>query len=607
MKTLLLSLLLIYTSLSANVWSDSDIERISKDHKWLKLLHYDSKVSKSAIHDKSFFLDKEGEENPKKELIATLNAYGKPFDINGSNEHAKCRFPARYYWLSTQLKLPKYSEVNGACRKLTEWKLLKNTDSLSVVFVSGYLGNPASAFGHSFIKVNQSKDEKENLFDTSISYGALLPPKYNMPEYIFNGLTGGYEAAYSDKYYYNQDITYSNQEFRDMWEYRLKLSDSQKKLFLLHAWELMGKKNQYFFLNRNCGYKVSEFLGLLFDEPLIESAYIWYAPIETFYKLKEMDRESNNSIIDRIIYIPSKQQKIYTRYKELSSIEKKILTIMIEEELSTIPDKFYAIDKVKQSNVLDFLLAYRKYKFEKNDIEPDKETKSFNRTLILNRLKLPMSKGKHREPDVKKPITENSSPSFLGVGVLEKNDHRYTTLHFSPFAIEREGYNDFSGDELVVLDTEVHVARDALLLNRLDLIRIQRLKTKQLPYDSENPLSWNLHIGTQRDEIRDYFLDAGAGYAWEMNGYMKLYSMLNLSLHREDRKYRYRPNIGLYGNFDKLRLTLNLGYEKDIDKKEAQKIFNLKSQYKVDNEISLFMEYENEISERILLGLKWFY
>ena len=114
-----------------------------------------------------------------------------------------------------------------------------------MVFVSGYLGNPASAFGHSFIKINQSNNENENLFDTSISYGALLPPDYTMFDYMVKGVTGGYDASYSDQYYYNQDITYSNQEFREMWEYRLRLTEEQKQLFLFHAWELMDKKFQY--------------------------------------------------------------------------------------------------------------------------------------------------------------------------------------------------------------------------------------------------------------------------------------------------------------------------------------------------------------------------
>lgn len=608
MKNLLFFLIFLIINLQATILDNSTLEKISKNPTWLKLLHFNTSTLKSSIVDKSFFLDKSGDVDAKKELIATLKAYYEPFDTNGSVTHAQCRFPARYFWLSKRLTLPNYEALNSKCIELSKWELLKNTDSISVVFVSGYLGNPASAFGHSFIKINQSKDTTKNLFDTTISYGALLPAEYAMPEYIYNGLTGGYNAAYSDKYYYNQDITYSNQEFRDMWEFRLHLSTEQKKLFLYHAWELIGKKFQYFFLNRNCGYKVSEFLELLYDEPLIDSAHIWYAPIETFYKLKDLDDKSNQKIIDKIIYIPSKQQKIYTYYKTLSALEKKIVQEMIENELNTIPLNYQNIKKSNQGSILDFILAYRKYKLEKSDIKVDKKFKAFNRTLLLNRLKLPMSKKKSNQPKEKASITKNNRPSYLGMGFLKQNSDNLTLVEFSPFAIEKEGYNSFNGDELVVFDTEISLSQNKISIHKYDLIRIQRLKTKELPFDNSNPFSWNLQIGTEKQEVRrDYFFDTGAGLAWEVGEFIKIYSMLNISVHSEERHYRYMPNIGLYGNFDKLRFTVEVGYEKDIEKNVAEKQIELKSQYRINDDLSIFIGYKDVEKENIHLGLKWFY
>ena len=608
MRIFLLYLTFLTINLNAIILDNNKLDQISKKATWLKLLHYNSSTHKSSLSDKNFFLDKRGNVDAKKELIATLKAYSQPFDSNSSERHAQCRFPARYFWLSKEIDLPNYTEVNSRCSKLSKWKLLKNTHSISVVFVSGYLGNPASAFGHSFFKINQSEDENKNLFDTTISYGALLPPKYGMPEYIYNGLTGGYDAAYSDKYYYNQDITYSNQEFRDMWEFRLHLTDEQKKLFLLHAWELMGKKFQYFFLNRNCGYKVAEFLELIYDKPLIDSASIWYAPIETFYKLKDMDVKGRHKIIDKIIYIPSKQQKIYEAYKGLSSLEKKIVKEMIEQELSDIPTVYQTVKKDTQGNVLDFILAYRKYKFEKDDMEIDKKVKAFNRQLILNRLKLPIAKKNNNKIQIKETITKNNRPSYLGISRLENKSDISTLFHVAPFAIEKEGYNNFYGDELVVLDTEMSIDKNKFFIRQCDLIRIQRLKTKEIPFDNSNPLSWNLDIGSsKKNDSRDYFVDGGLGLAWDTGEYMKFYSMLNISVHTDDRHYRYMPNIGLYGNFNRLRLVVDVGIEKDIEKEEEAKIITLKSQYKIKDDFSIFMNYNSREKEDIQIGLKWFY
>jgi hypothetical protein len=593
--------------LEANFWNQSDIERISKDAMWLKLLHYDDSASHSAIHDKSFFLDDAGHKDAKKELLATLEAYNQKVDNNSSNELAICRFPARYFWLSTQLELPEYQELNPICTKLLKWKLLKTTQSISVVFVSGYLGNPASAFGHSFIKVNKN-NQNNSLFDTTISYGALLPPKYSMPEYIFNGLTGGYDAAYSDKYYYNQDIIYSNQEFRDMWEYRLNLSEEKKKLFLFHAWELMGKKNQYFFLNRNCGYKVSEFLSLLYDEPLIESAYIWYAPIETFYKLKELDEKSDEPIIDEITYVPSKQQKIYARFEKLSSLEKRILSEMINKELNSIPEKYSEVDSITKAHVLDFLLVYRKYSIDKSKTEIDRNMKELNRALLLKRLKLPVAKGNKGEVKVKEPITTNNAPSYMGLSFLNRRDNKGLGWNFSPFAIEKVGYNDFSGDELVVFDTQVAIMKDDVYLDKFDLIRIQRLKSQQIPYDNENLLSWNFHISTEKNsELRDYFVDGGVGYTWEPIDTLKLFTMLNISLHSDDRHYRYRPNIGIYGDFNRFRFLFNVGYEEDIESSDNKNTTVINSQYRMTESNSIFLEYSKKEIDKFSLGIKYFY
>jgi len=610
MKTILL-LLLINTSIYANFWTNEDLDRIAKESTWLKLLHYKAENEKSAIIDKTFFLNDEGATDPKKELLSTLEAYTQTTTDNTSPQ---CRFPARYFWLSTQLNLPNYKGIDSACTKLLKWKLLKSTDSISVIFVSGYLGNPASAFGHSFIKINQSNNVDDNLFDTSISYGALLPEKYSMPEYIFNGITGGYEAAYSDKYYYNQDVTYSNEEFRDMWEYRLNLTTNQKRLFLLHAWELVTKRNQYFFLNRNCGYKVSEFIELLYDESFTKGAYIWYAPIETFYKLKEIEEKHSKKIIDKIIYIPSKQSRVYSKFKKLSEVENQVVTQMIEEKLNAIPLNYKDLSAIEKSNILDFILAYRKYKLKKEHRKEDAKEKAFTKSLLLSRLKLPMKKSvkRERKRDVnmnKEAITNSNSPTYVGVGVVKNQNEKNlkATIFFSPFAIEKEGYNHLEGDELVVFDTKVTLDKKRLSLEKLDLIRIQKLKTKQIPFDEENPFSWNLQIATTNYNKRDYFVDAGVGLAWDVNENIKFYSMVNLSAHSDFRHYRYMPNIGLFGNFNNFRVTLNSGYENDIDNREAEYIFSLNSQYHLNDNLSMFLEYSNRDVEHSTVGLKWFY
>ena len=589
MKIFFFVLMLFMTFTHANVINQVELNELSVDSTWLKLLHY--RNGKSSIVDKSFFLDDNGNVSSKKELKKTIEAYFTPF-IN-DNEHPQCRYPARYFWLSKHISLPNYQLIHQKCSNLKKWELLDNTDSISAVFVSGYLGNPASAFGHSFIKINKSGDSSKNLFDTSISYGALLPPNYSMPEYIFNGITGGYEAAYSDKYYYHQDMTYSNQEYRDMWEYRLNLTDDEKKVFLLHAWELMGKKFQYFFLNRNCGYKVSELLELVYNEPIIEQANIFYAPIETFYRLVELDKVRATKKIDKVIYIPSKQQKLYTHYNSLSSNEQNIVKSILDGNLSFIPLDFKEHRLIEKSNALDFVLAYRQY---------DSPLAS-NYSLLLSRLKLPMRKERISKPKNKRAITVSNKPSSLSLGIKDGN----MGLGWSPFSIDAEGYNDLDGDELVTFETHLSLKDKRLTVTQFDLIRIKRLKTKKIPFSNENPFSWNLHIGMENNFQKDYFLETGGGLAWGLSDKIKLYSMLNISAHTEVGHYRLAPMLGLFSNFNKLRVSTSLAYEKEIEKGNKERVFKIKGQYRLDSDYSFFLNYANERENTLDFGMKWFY
>lgn len=127
------------------------------------------------------------------------------------------------------------------------------------------MSNPASTFGHSLIKLN---NKESGLFDTSINYGALVPDNENMLRYIYQGLTGGYQAGFSDKYFYEQDLMYSNKEYRDMWEYKLNLTQEEKDLIILHLYEIITRKFDYYFLSRNCGYRVSEIINLVSKKKL---------------------------------------------------------------------------------------------------------------------------------------------------------------------------------------------------------------------------------------------------------------------------------------------------------------------------------------------------
>ena len=230
----LLSLLILFSTISTNLvaensFSEYNLTKLSTNPVWLKLLYYNKDSISSDVISKKYFLAKDGHINAKSELKATIEAYFNTQN-NIKDDTPICTYPARYYWLSKHVDFPNYTPINAKCKKLNKAMKSIEVDSYSLVFVDGYLANPASAFGHSFLKVNV-KNQNTNLFDISIGYAADVTANEQAFLYVLNGLFGGYEAKFTDKYYFTNDIVYSQRELRDIWEYRLNLSD-EKNVFI---------------------------------------------------------------------------------------------------------------------------------------------------------------------------------------------------------------------------------------------------------------------------------------------------------------------------------------------------------------------------------------
>src|SRR5690606_5397884 len=107
---------------------------------------------------------------------------------------------------------------------------------VSLVYSSAYPNNPASMFGHTFLKIESSR--KSNLIDTGINFAAYTPKNPNMLAFMFNGVAGGYLGMWSIEPYFTKVNQYVNSESRDLWEYELNLSKEETHHLLMHLWEL---------------------------------------------------------------------------------------------------------------------------------------------------------------------------------------------------------------------------------------------------------------------------------------------------------------------------------------------------------------------------------
>ena len=172
------------------------------DPTWLKLLHYNEPLfglerASSDITSANFFFSERGRFDPEAELRATIDAVSAPLE-GDPNLHAQCRFPARLLWLKTTGLIDGGApQIN--CPDFKAWLGDEPVTGASLIFVSGHLENPSSFYGHVMLRLNTGKTDRldhDQLLAKAMNHGAVYPNNENGVAYIFNGLTGGYQATF---------------------------------------------------------------------------------------------------------------------------------------------------------------------------------------------------------------------------------------------------------------------------------------------------------------------------------------------------------------------------------------------------------------------------
>ncbi len=559
-----------------------------------------------------FFLSPAGQQDPQAELLADLAAYAAPWPENGDS-HARCRFPARYFWLAQQINLPNYSLRNSQCPTFSRWSLPDKVQSISLFLVSGYLGNPASVFGHSLLKLNTgAQDDQAGMFDLTVSYGALVPQDEPVWRYILRGLGGGYQAGFSDRYFYTQDLVYSRTEFRDIWDYELLLSDAQRTLLILHLWEVLGKKFTYYFLDKNCAFRLSELVELVIDEPLLGNARVWYAPTETFHRLEDIDQARKAAgqpgLIKAVRFIPSAQRKLYHQFSLLKPEEQELAQAVIQQGPDVLHKQLARLKQERQAEVLDTLLAYSNYRLTAEQPSPSAATKAAKNQLLPARFLLPPSTEPLKEvPALDSPAAGNR-PLLTGFGLgYEEERGGFLRLHGAAFVQETLGRNGLEGDELAILDTAIGMGEE-FFLEQLDLIRIRKIKTDFMATEEENPWSWQLRTGVAQDDgDYDAVFAFGAGRAWQLSPQFTAYAMTDAAAHSLEPYLRLRPHLGLLAGTGDCKGRLLVGLESTDYQGDTQPFVSAEMQWGLARQTSLFIGIEQAENAKFSAELKWFW
>lgn len=310
---------------------------------WRKLLHYRPDplggTYRSEADGTAFFLSPDGKYDPEAELEATIRAFlaaPTATDEKSLNAHPACRFPARLFTLVRDLKLDLARVPVKSCPGFEKLLSEMRPAAVSVIFTSYYLNNPASAFGHTFLRIDKAGTfaigKRRELLDYGIDFSADVTTS-NSLLYAVMGLTGMFEGTFKRVPYYYKVREYNDVESRDLWEYTLEFSPEQLLMLVGHIWEVGQTHFDYYYLGENCSYHI---LGLIEavrpDLDLIDrvtSPVIPAATVQALFDVKGLVRSSK--------YRPSLRTQFASRIESLSRREQGLIEQLAYEPDTALP------------------------------------------------------------------------------------------------------------------------------------------------------------------------------------------------------------------------------------------------------------------------------
>jgi len=298
----------------------SELE-LARSPGWQRLLYYKSHFLggfKSAVDGEGFFLAPDGAKNPEAELRATLSALEKGGGTYGKlQQPIGCAFPLRKAFLEEALQKKFPSEP---CPEFDDFLAKLNPAGAALVFATAYPNNPASMFGHSFLKVRSKKNQGQvPLLDWSLNYAAMVPPDENPFAFAYFGLSGGYAGQFALVPYYAKIEEYGNLEGRDIWEYDLNLSEAELLRLVQAVWEIETNSHlYYYFFDENCSFQVLTLLEAVRPDWNLSGYFLHMIPGESVKAITQIP-----GAVGAVRMRPSLERKLQAMVRAIPSAQRE--------------------------------------------------------------------------------------------------------------------------------------------------------------------------------------------------------------------------------------------------------------------------------------------
>lgn len=267
----LLAVISAIYSLSAN---SSDVLDFESSTKWQKLNYYQDSF---LLPTTSFLVSKEPNRTSLQSELEAFVLAAK------SNPDLACKFPARYTFLVQKGFVERPLEYDR-CPDLGEYLTKVPADSFYYIYAAENITSVTSMMGHGFLMAEGlDKDgvkrqhtysyfaELNSLNPITLFYGAM-----------FSGLNGKFAL-----HPYRKDLNqYLDKEQREVWSYKIKLSQEEIHELQLLLWELKEVDFTYHFHSFNCATLLLHALSIIRPQ-LAEYEVLFVSPLDIAKALED--------------------------------------------------------------------------------------------------------------------------------------------------------------------------------------------------------------------------------------------------------------------------------------------------------------------------------
>lgn len=495
-------------------------ERLAEHPMWRRLLRYRSGLFgiSSEVEGGPFFNADDGATNPQAELAATLRGFFSPGPSDDGIQHPFCRFPARLAWLNAELHFDFEVLPRQRCPRFEEFKQRVDPESISLIFSSYFLNNPASAFGHTLLRLNKKRasldEDRQALLDHGINFGATVDTG-NAVLYALKGLLGLFAGEFTNVPYYLKVREYNDFESRDLWEIELALTPREVDMAVAHIWELGSTYFAYYYLTANCSYHMLGILEVASPRVELIAKLGWpVLPADTLRAISE-----NPGLVRSVTYRPSTRAQFRHRLQALEGAEAEQVFLLGEDPDAPLPA---STSPERQMAILDTALDLYDFRYSKELLDPGSEASRLKQRVLRRRARLGL-----RSPPLAIPTPAHENPLVghgrarlgLGEGYSTRDGFFHALdlrLALHDFSDPSAGYPETLSISFLPLRFRHYIEAERLSLEQASLVSI----TSLVPMDAfDRSLSWHAHVGATRlhdagcDECLAAVVEAGGGIA----------------------------------------------------------------------------------------------